>query len=64
MFTKALAFEDVLLKPAYSDIVTRADIDLNVDMGRDVILRLPVIASPMDSIMSSRMAQRLSLREV
>ena len=59
MFTKALAFEDVLLKPAYSDIVTRADIDLNVDMGRDVILRLPIIASPMDSIMSPRMARRV-----
>ncbi len=59
MFTKALAFEDVLLKPAYSDIVTRADIDLNVDMGRDVSLRLPVIASPMDSIMSPEMGEKI-----
>ena len=59
MFTKALAFEDVLLRPAYSDIVTRADINLNVDIGRGVTLRLPVIASPMDSIMSPDMGQRV-----
>ena len=59
MFTKALAFEDVLLKPAYSSIVTRADIDLTASMGREVNLRLPVIASPMDSVMSSIMGQRV-----
>ena len=59
MFTKALAFEDVLLKPQYSDIVTRADVDLTVDMGRGVNLRLPIIASPMDSVMSPIMGQRV-----
>lgn len=59
MFTKVLAFEDVLLKPQYSNIVTRSDINLDVEMGNEWQLRLPIIASPMDSIMNAEMGQRL-----
>ena len=59
MFTKVLAFEDVLLKPKFSHIVTRSDINLDVDMGNNLHLRLPIIASPMDSIMNSEMGSRL-----
>lgn len=60
MFTKALAFEDVLLKPQHSDIVTRADISLDVEMPSEgFTLRLPVFASPMDSIMNATMAARM-----
>lgn len=60
MFTKALSFDDVLLRPRHSNIVTRADIDLSVEMPNDgFILRLPVFASPMDSIMNATMAERM-----
>ena len=60
MFTKALAFEDVLLRPQHSNIVTRSDIDLSVEMPNDgFILRLPIFASPMDSIMNSVMGSRV-----
>ena len=60
MFTKALSFDDVLLRPQHSNIVTRADIDLSIEMPNDgFMLRLPVFASPMDSIMNAAMAMKM-----
>ena len=56
MFRKTLSFDDVLLEPQYSDIVSRSDIDisLDIDTGRSMIL--PVFAAPMDTIMNAEMA--------
>jgi len=59
MFSKALAFDDVLLRPQYSKIISRADIDLSVNIGTRMPMRIPVFASPMDSVMSSPMAMRI-----
>jgi len=59
MFTKALSFDDVLLKPRYSDIVTRKDVDLSVDIHTPKPMRLPIFASPMDTIMSPLMAKKV-----
>ena len=59
MFPKALSFDDVLLKPQYSNIVTRKDIDLSVDINTPKPMRLPVFAAPMDTIMSPFMAMRI-----
>ena len=59
MFTTALSFDDVLLKPQYSSIVTRADVDLSVNIGTPRPMRLPIFASPMDTIMSPLMAARV-----
>ena len=56
MFKKALSYDDVLLKPRYSEIVTRSEVQLGVDLAGDVHLRLPVFAAPMDTVMSSSMA--------
>jgi len=59
MLTKTLAFDDVLLKPRYSDIVTRKDVDLSVEINTRKPMRLPIFASPMDTVMSVEMAQRV-----
>lgn len=53
---KTLSFDDVLLVPSYSDIKSRAECDLGVDMGNGLDLSIPIIASPMDSVSESSMA--------
>lgn len=57
---KTLCYEDVLLRPQYSDIKTRADIDISVDLGRGLTLKTPILASPMDTVSEHEMAVSLS----
>lgn len=54
---ETLAFDDVLLVPGYSEIATRADIDLSLDIDTGFPMTLPVFAAPMDTIMSNEMAR-------
>tara|TARA_A100001011_G_scaffold362629_1_gene411849 strand:- start:5098 stop:6108 length:1011 start_codon:yes stop_codon:yes gene_type:complete len=56
MFKTALSFDDVLLRPLYSDIVTRDDVDLSVKLDDLMTMNLPVFGAPMDTIMSPEMA--------
>jgi len=42
------SYDDVLLMPQYSDIVSRSEIDISVDLGKDITLEMPIISSPMD----------------
>lgn len=51
----SLSFDDVLLVPQYSEIVTRHDIDLSNNMG-EIILNVPIISSPMDTVTEYKMA--------
>jgi len=53
---KTLSFDDVLLVPSYSDIKSRGEVDLGVDMGGNLSLSLPIVASPMDSVSEDEMA--------
>ena len=55
MFKKGLSYDDVLLKPQYSDIESRSEIKLESDLGKGLKLKLPVLASPMDTISESAM---------
>lgn len=57
--SEAVSFDDVLLVPKYSDIVTRADVSLEVDIGTATSMKLPIFAAPMDTIMSNNMARTL-----
>ena len=54
--TKTLAYDDVLLKPQYSDIKSRAEIDISTDLGNGLFLDIPVISSPMDTVTEGAMA--------
>ena len=58
--TRGLSYDDVLLKPQYSDIRSRSDINISTNLGHKLNLGLPVIASPMDTISESRMASTMN----
>mgnify|MGYP003145428118 CR=1 FL=1 len=55
----ALSYDDVLLKPQYSDIRSRAEIDISTDLGNELFLDIPVISSPMDTVTEAGMAMAL-----
>ena len=56
---KTISYDDVLLKPQYSDIRSRSEIDISTNLGKGVLLQLPVLASPMDTISESAMASAM-----
>lgn len=58
MFQKTLTYDDVLLVPQYSDIVSRKEVSLKswLDQDRGLSFELPIIASPMDTISEAGMA--------
>ena len=49
MIQEALTYNDVLLVPQYSDIVSRNEVKLSSNLS-DNHFRLPIIASPMDTV--------------
>jgi len=50
------SFDDVLLIPNYSDIESRQEVDLNSPLDDNIILGLPVLSSPMDTVTETAMA--------
>ena len=53
--TEALTFDDVLLKPALSDILP-ADTEISTRLTRRINLNIPLISAAMDSVTSATMA--------
>ena len=53
---KALSFDDVLLEPQHSEILSRREVDIGVDLDKGIELELPILASPMDTISGKDMA--------
>ena len=52
---EGLTFDDVLLIPAYSDVLPR-EIDLRTRFTRDIRLNLPFVSAAMDTVTESKMA--------
>lgn len=52
---EALTFDDVLLVPAYSEVLPR-DVDLSTRITREVRLNLPILSAAMDSVTEARLA--------
>ncbi len=55
LLQKALTFDDVLLVPAYSNIVPK-DTSLKTRLTRDISLNLPLVSAAMDTVTESRLA--------
>jgi IMP dehydrogenase len=52
---KALTFDDVLLVPAYSEVLPR-DTSLVTQLTRDITLNIPLVSAAMDTVTESRLA--------
>jgi IMP dehydrogenase len=52
---ETLTFDDVLLVPAYSDVLPR-DVDVRTRIARTIELRIPLVSAAMDSVTEARTA--------
>jgi len=52
---EALTFDDVLLLPAYSNVLPR-DVNLTTQLTRDITIAIPLLSSAMDTVTESRLA--------
>ena len=52
---KALTFDDVLLVPAYSQVLPK-DVDLSTQFSRRIRLNLPLVSAAMDTVTEARLA--------
>ncbi len=56
---EALTFDDVLLVPAYSEVLPR-DVDLSTQLTRGIRLNLPLVSAAMDTVTEARLAITLA----
>ena len=52
---KALTFDDVLLVPAYSEVLPK-DVSLSTKFTRNITLNLPLVSAAMDTVTEARLA--------
>ncbi len=52
---EALTFDDVLLVPAYSEVLPR-EVDLSTQLTRSIRLNLPMLSAAMDTVTEARLA--------
>lgn len=57
---ECLSYDDVLLVPKYSDIVSRSEVDTSTSLSPDLVFKLPIISSPMDTVTEEEMAVAMS----
>lgn len=52
---EGLTYDDVLLLPAYSDVLPR-EVDVTTSLTRNIRLNIPIVSAAMDTVTESRMA--------
>lgn len=57
---KYLTFDDVLLEPKYSSILSRDQIDLKVNLGKSIELAMPIISANMKHVTEISMAKAVA----
>jgi IMP dehydrogenase len=55
-----VTFDDVLIKPRFSELTSRQDVDLSTIFGEHTKLDLPVISANMDTVTNSKVAIELA----
>ena len=56
---EALTFDDVLLVPAYSEVLPR-EVDLSTSLSKRIRLNLPLLSAAMDTVTEARLAITLA----
>ena len=56
---EALTFDDVLLVPAYSQVLP-SEVDLKTQLTRDIALNIPLVSAAMDTVTEARLAIALA----
>jgi IMP dehydrogenase len=56
---QGITFDDVLLEPAFSDILP-IDVDVRTQLTRNIRINIPVVSSPMDTVTESDLAIALA----
>jgi IMP dehydrogenase len=56
---QALTFDDVLLVPAFSDVLPR-EVDISARLTRELTLNIPLLSAAMDTVTESRLAIALA----
>src|SRR5262245_31577271 len=56
---EALTFDDVLLDPAYSEILPR-EVQLKTQLTRSLALNIPIVSAAMDTVTEARLAIALA----
>ena len=54
-----ITFDDVLLEPGYSEVIPR-DVDVRTNLTRSILLNIPIVSSPMDTVTESELAIALA----
>lgn len=57
---RGYSYDDVLVRPVYSTIDSRSEIDLSTKFTKRYNLRVPITSAPMDTVTSYPMAQALA----
>lgn len=55
----AISFDDVMLAPQFSTVVSRSDVDLSVQLAPHLKLSIPIISSNMDTVTGPRMVRAM-----
>ncbi|HOS85423.1 MAG TPA: IMP dehydrogenase, partial [Bacteroidales bacterium] len=57
--SEGLTFDDVLLVPAYSEVLPR-EVDVTSKISRNIVINSPIVSAAMDTITDSRLAIALA----
>ena len=60
MKDELFSFDDVLIKPQYSNVMSRSDVDLSTSLNPWLKMDIPIIASNMDTVCELDMARKMS----
>jgi IMP dehydrogenase len=55
IISEGLTFDDVLLVPAYSEVIPK-DVELNTMFSRNITLNAPIVSAAMDTVTEAKMA--------